>query len=356
MKYTISFIGLLISMTLFGQSPANDPHWIINWQDEFNTSPINLNKWHVEHMCDGVGQPQLYLSNNVVVNNGNLVITVKEQFTSTPNSPCANDTHNYTSGMVWSKEAYNTQYGYFEAKIKLPYGFGFFPAFWVYLGDGITNNISASEIDIFEMLGALPSSSLTTNVHHDYCSDSRPDYNISTGSCSGIPDNLNIHYPPGFSWNNDWHIYAIEWNPSEIVWYLDGAPIRTYRQTGQIDPVTGQPIYPMDPVKVFFNMAILSGNLLPNSTTPFPSNMYVDYVRVYKLNNDCNIDLTACNYNFSNHDNKVKKSITIGTGGCSNTLLNGDNVYMRASEGILINGNFDVPIGAQLYLDVDECY
>ncbi len=84
--------------------------------------------------------------------------------------------------------------------------------------------------------------------------------------------------------------------------------------------------------------------------------MYVDYVKVYELDNDCNTNLNACNYNFSSHDNKVKKNITIGTGAYSNSLSNGDDIYMRASEGILINGDFTVPVGAQLYLDVNTCY
>lgn len=56
------------------------------------------------------------------------------------------------------------------------------------------------------------------------------------------------------------------------------------------------------------------------------------------------------------HDNKVKKSITIGNGSCNNSLNTGDNIYLRASEGVSINGDFTVPIGAELYIDVNSCY
>jgi hypothetical protein len=89
--------------------------------------------------------------------------------------------------------------------------------------------------------------------------------------------------------------------------------------------------------------------------TPFPSDMLVDYVKVYKLKTDCNTILNLCNYNFGTHDNKVKQSIIIGNGSCVNSLIIGQNVYLRASEGILINGDFTVPQGAELYIDANPC-
>lgn len=84
--------------------------------------------------------------------------------------------------------------------------------------------------------------------------------------------------------------------------------------------------------------------------------MYVDYVRVYNLKNDCKITLNLCNYNFGTHDNKVKQNIIIGNGSCTNAFNIGENVYLRASEGVLINGDFTVPVGAEIYIDVNSCY
>lgn len=84
--------------------------------------------------------------------------------------------------------------------------------------------------------------------------------------------------------------------------------------------------------------------------------MLIDFVKVYNLDNDCNTNLNICNYNFTSHDNRVKKNITIGNGSCSNSLNSGDNIFLRASEGVLINGDFSVPLGAELYIDVNSCY
>ena len=59
------------------------------------------------------------------------------------------------------------------------------------------------------------------------------------------------------------------------------------------------------------------------------------------------------NYNFSTHDNMVKKKI-VASG--SNQLQTTDNVYLRASESVEINGEFSVPVGAELYIDVNTAY
>ncbi len=247
------------------------------------------------------------------------------------------------------------QYGYIESRINFPYQSVFWPAFCTFKGEGVSSPTNAAEIDIAEMISSLPNNIVTTNIHHDYCGPHRSDYNPSTGSCTNFPKcNYVESSPVGYNWNGSWHTYAVEWSPSKIIFYVDNSPIRIYNQTGQTDPETGMPIYPVDPVRLILGIGMDKNS--PISSTSFPQKVYVDYVKVYELDNDCNTNLNACNYNFSAHDNKVKKNIIIGNGGCSNSLSSGDNVYMRASEGVLINGDFTVPVRSQLYLDVNSCY
>ena len=337
MKYIISIIVFLNTLLLFGQTPSNDPHWEELWKDDFNF--FDNTKWVKANYAIHSPEPQIYLISNVYTLNGQLVIKVNNNSVTCPPNPtqttwacglaAPGQSYPYNSGWIETKQVYNTQYGFIEARIKLPYGFGFWPAFWTFAGSGLPNNINAAEIDIFENLGHKPANIITTNIHKNY-----PDGNIY----------YEEHIPTNYSWANTWHTYAVEWSPSKIVWYLDGSPIRTFPNHGIIDPV-----------RIILNLAIEPG-YLPNSSTPFPSNMYVDYVKVYELDNDCNTNLNVCNYNFSSHDNRVKKIITIGNGSCSNSLNSGDNVYLRASEGVLINGDFTVPVGAELYIDVNPCY
>lgn len=317
MKKTILLIPLFACLWTFGQTPANDPHWQLVWQDEFNT--LNTNIWEVANNFDHYGEPQMYRTNNTSALNGNLVLKVKsESYLG----------HNYTSGWVETKQAYNTQFGYIESRIKLPYGYGFWPAFWTFIGSGVSGS-NAAEIDIFEMLGHSPSNEITTNIHLNY-----PDGNIY----------FQKQTPTNYDYNNTWHTYGIEWSPSKIIWYVDGSPIRLFPNHGIIDPV-----------RIILNLAI-EPSYLSNSSTPFPSEMLVDYVKVYDLKNDCNTIINTCNYNFSTYDNKVKKEIIIGGSSCVNSIPNNTNTFLRATDGVLINGDFTVPIGSELYIDVNPCY
>jgi len=84
-----------------------------------------------------------------------------------------------------------------------------------------------------------------------------------------------------------------------------------------------------------------------------PGIMEVDYVRLYKPRTDYNTVLNMNNYNFSNHDNRVKKKIKMSG---TNELQTTDNVYLRATDGVEITGDFTVPVGAELYIDVNSAY
>lgn len=337
MKYTISVIVFLNTFLLLGQTPSNDPHWQLVWEDNFNF--FDNTKWVKANYAIHGSEPQIYLSSNVYTSNGQLVIKVNNNSVTCPLNPtqttwaCGLATpgksYPYNSGWVETSGNFNTQYGYIESRIKLPYRYGFWPAFWTWRGRGVTTTNEA-EIDIFEMLGGgIPNSNtLTTNIHLNY-----PDGNVYRKDFSPI----NFNY-------TTYHTYGIEWSPSKIIWYVDGSPVRVFTNHGIIDPV-----------RTILNLAIEPGYLPPTSTS-FTDYMYVDYVKVYNLNSNCNASLNVCNYNFGTHDNRVKKSITIGNGTCNNSLNIGDNIYLRASEGVSINGDFTVPVGAELYIDVNSCY
>jgi beta-glucanase (GH16 family) len=254
MKYLTLFVICLNSLRIFGQTPPNDPNWQLVWVDHFNW--LNPNKWTVIDWADG-NEETLYLADNVKFENGKLVITVNNNDVYCPpdpptvwgaRGPCINGWYSNNSGWVESKQAFNTQYGYIESRIKLPFGHGFFPAFWTFVGKGVQNNSNVAEIDIFEMLGNLPASTLTTNIHKNYPDDYRVDL---------IPTNFDY---------TNWHNYAIEWSPSKIIWYVDGAPVRLLPNHGIVDPI-----------RIILNLAI-DPNTPPNSSTPCPSEMLIDYV------------------------------------------------------------------------------
>ena len=358
---------LLFQVTvLFGQTPANDPHWQLLWEDDFNSPVLDQSKWITANYCDDGGSEVLDMNDNVSVSNGELVIKIDKVTRTCPNPPpgqpggppvntwacgsCTPGDHIYTSGWVETTDAYRTQYGYMEAKIKFPYGYKLHPTFWTWIANDIVNASNAAEIDIAEMLGEYvlsqynggtnncgiftpnlknlpPDQIFTTNIHRTYPTCPNPDYFLA-GSMESY---------------TDWHTYGIEWSPTRIIWYIDGVPVRYLGNHGIVDPV-----------RIILGIG-LDDNNDPNTLndTPFPSYMYVDYVKVYKLNEDCNDYIDAMNYDFSTYNNVEKNFINIGDGGGNNSLSVGDNVTIRASQYIKINGSFNVPVGASFYADAN---
>ncbi|MFZ7116229.1 MAG: glycoside hydrolase family 16 protein [Bacteroidota bacterium] len=177
------------------QTPLNDPHWQLLWQDDFNT--IDPVKWVKAHYGDHFGEPILMLEQNVDVNGGNLVIKVDNNPTNCPINPppnpsnacgsCAPGIHPYTGGWVENTNSFNIQYGYIEAMIKFPMGTGLWLAFWTYFGTGVIEN-NPAEIDIGKIIGDLSTSDrtylqglpddniLTTNIHTEYDQNPNDDY------------------------------------------------------------------------------------------------------------------------------------------------------------------------------------
>lgn len=331
MKHELMIIFLINSIfKCFGQTILNDPHWELVWEDNFNS--LNTSTWKVANDFDHYGEPQVYTnrSNNVYISNGNLVLKVnKESYHCTDLNACAcnKEWYSYTSGWVETQPAKNIQYGLIQARIKLPYGYGFWPAFWTFVGDGLHSHTNAAEIDIFEMLGHLPSNIITTCIHTDYGNE---------------PNNYQESDMGNYAYT--YHNYAVAWSPSKIVWYVDCNPIRISTNHGIVDPV-----------RIILNFAI-EIDYLPNSSTPFPSEMLVDYVKVHQLRNDCSNNLSIDNSNdFNSLDHRVKNSITINNAVSTIKVPSETSVYLRADQSFQINSSFEVPIGSSFFVDVNPC-
>ena len=196
--------------------------------------------------------------------NGNLAITA----TKAPTTPYAT----YYSGRIITKGLFMQTYGRFEARIKLPYGPGIWPAFWL-LGankDSLDANNKTigwpqcGEIDIMEMNGSKPNI-INGTVHG-------PGY--SGGSSITKSFGLaNARY------DTDFHVFAIEWGENYIDFFVDN----TLYQEITPASVTGKWVFNNHPFYILLNLAV-GGNYVtgPTDQTPFPQTMLVDYVRVYQ--------------------------------------------------------------------------
>ena len=250
-------------------TPPPAPSYQLVWSDEFNGvdgSAPDATKWAIQAGGNGWGNNELEYytprNQNVQISGGNLVITaVKEDYTG-PDQV----TRHYTSARIQTKALFSQQYGRFEARIKIPKGQGMWPAFWM-----LGNNIDAAgwpacgEIDIMENIGKEPS--LVHGTLH------APNYPAAGYTAA--------YMLPSGAFSDDFHIFAVEWEPQQIRFYVDRNLYAT--DTPATSPAPSSWPFDSQPFFILLNLAVggdWPGN--PDSTTQFPQQMLVDYVRVYQ--------------------------------------------------------------------------
>src|SRR5215207_2532538 len=158
-------LAAVLSFTL-GVTAAAQTTRTLAWSDEFNGpagSAVDGTKWVAEvgNGSNGWGNHQREYNTNSTKNAsmdgaGNLVITsIKE--TLGKKYRCWYGVCQYTSARLKTQGKFSQAYGRFEARIKLPYGQGIWPAFWM-LGNNIQSAgwPTCGEIDIMENIGREP--------------------------------------------------------------------------------------------------------------------------------------------------------------------------------------------------------
>ncbi|WP_036788253.1 glycoside hydrolase family 16 protein [uncultured Polaribacter sp.] len=174
----------------------------------------------------------------------------------------------YTSGKVLTRGLFETKYGRFEARIKLPWGQGLWPAFWL-LGDDAEGTViwpKIGEIDIMEYVGQEPT--------------------IAHGSIHGPGYSAGEAVTKSYTLENsrfdtDFHVFGIEWGPNYINYYIDDV---LYNQITPSDLPEGTKwVFNDNQFYLILNMAV-GGSFVgsPNAETEFPQKMVVDYVKVYQ--------------------------------------------------------------------------
>lgn len=259
----------LMLILLFVGCNSDETQTVVNFnelvlQDEFEVDGApNSAIWgyNIGTDGDGWGNGQLEYNTdrteNVKVENGVLLITAKKE---------SYKGSGYTSARIVSKGRFEQAYGRYEARIRLPYGKGMWPAFWL-LGanDDEQEWPQIGEIDIMEYRGQEPSV-VHGSVHG-------PGYS-GEESITKRYTLENDRFDTGF------HVFGIEWGPDYINYYIDDV---IYNQVTK-DDVPGEWVFD-HPFYIILNLAV-GGNFVgaPNQETVFPQSMLVDYVRVYKYN------------------------------------------------------------------------
>ena len=174
----------------------------------------------------------------------------------------------YTSARIKTEGLYSFTYGRLEARMKLPTGQGLWPAFWA-LGTDITTVSwpACGEMDIMEWGEAGASDTQTNQTSHWSSNGSEASY----GGTYNLPTDYNA----------DYHVFAVDWYPSYLIYSVDGNVVSTAVLSTSTIPAFSDPFF------IILNMAV-GGNFTtspPPAGTSFPQSLLVDYVRVYSLPN-----------------------------------------------------------------------
>jgi beta-glucanase (GH16 family) len=181
----------------------------------------------------------------------------------------------WTSGRIKTQGRQAFQYGRFEARIKLPFGPGIWPAFWA-LGDNVMKIgwPASGEIDFMESvpeIGGLGPNRYRSTIHG-------PGYNGDYGIRN------DVEFANHGRVDTDFHIYGCVWSPNMIQFYVDDPNNIFFTVTPHEIPTGKEWVY-NQPFFLILNLAIgseRSWSGATDATTPNPANMLVDWVRVYK--------------------------------------------------------------------------
>jgi beta-glucanase (GH16 family) len=245
-----------------------------SWSDDFDgaagTAP-DPSKWTHETGGSGNGNNELEYytdstSNAALDGNGHLVITARKE--NPANYSCWYGSCQYTSARLNTASSFTQQYGHFEASIKIPYGQGMWPAFWMLGSDiGSVGWPASGEIDTMENIGKEPSTVHGT-IHG-------PGYSGANG--------LGAAYtlPGGQHFSDAFHTFAVDWAPGSITFSVDG---NAYETRTPADTNGNQWVFD-HPFFIILNLAVGGGwPGSPDATTTFPQQMVVDYVHVSAWN------------------------------------------------------------------------
>ena len=264
----IQRISAFIALIFVSFSLLKGQCYELYWAEEFNYTGFPSEEFWT-HQVDGNGggnnELQYYKENdadNAWVENGILTITaIKENFGG----------REYTSARIDTDKKFEFQYGKAEARMRLPYGQGLWAAFWA-MGDyDKLGWPRCGEIDIMEMIGGSGKDNTVHGTLHWY-EGGHASYGLPYTLASGI-------------FADEYHVFSMEWTPGAIRIFMDGTQYFVMDITG-----AGKSEYHA-PFFILLNLAV-GGNWpgSPDGSTVFPQKMEVDYVRVYKLGSEIEIE------------------------------------------------------------------
>ncbi len=216
--------------------PNKRRNYTLVWTEEFGESDtLNADIWSFEEGDVRNNEKQYYTKNrreNCRIENGKLILEARKE---------AFEGYDYTSASITTKNSKSFLYGRIEVKAKLPQGRGIWPAIW---------------------------KKVHGNIHTQAYN-----HNLETNKGAYIVcDSLHT----------DFHVFAIDWTPEKIDFFLDEQIYFSFRNDNELNSDT----WPFDqPQYLLINLAVggFWGGKQGIDSTIFPQKFEIDYVRYYKI-------------------------------------------------------------------------
>ncbi len=234
--------------------PLSDPdgRWVLlnEYSDEFNGNKLDTVRWNHRVRPWGLWT---WRPENVTVSDSMLLLTMRYQ----PHQRKKKKLF-YTSGAIKSKLP-ALLYGYFEARIKAaPRYPGVCSAFWI----SHRSKEKWTEIDFVELKqNPRHANQIDFYTHVFYHPELKQKKPLRKGQSWIAP------WDP----SADFHVYGCQWTESDIRWYVDGKMVAIKKN-----------IYWHQPLDVILSMGLRRPLKKHPSPQGFPTQMLVDYIRVWK--------------------------------------------------------------------------
>lgn len=259
--------------------------WQLVWRDEFDGEALdrtkwnyweNNNPWNSGNYLDengnfvdqyGFKAKHYYLRENIKIKDGNLIIELKKEENKKVQINGVERKILYSSGAIHTKGLFTVQEGKIEMRAAMPKGIGVWPAFWTWPENfsAASSRPARGEIDIVEVYG--DNMRKVTGTLHALKPDNT--YQSFAGGDLKLRKKVDL---------SDFHTYAIEWNEKEIKWLFDGKVFKKVSMKKIAKKVEN----PFDePHYLMINVALME-KTGEDGDINFPTEMKVDYVRVYK--------------------------------------------------------------------------
>jgi beta-glucanase (GH16 family) len=241
------------------------------WHDEFDTDgPPDPANWKFEKGFARNEEAQWYQSDNASVKDGVLVIEARKERVKNPGYTGSGDWKTsreyaeYTSSSLLTSGLQSFQYGRFEMRGRIPTAAGMWPAWWTL---GVSGEWPANgEIDIMEFYQGK----VLANVACGTGTRWQAKWDSATKPLSAL----------GADWSSQFHVWRMDWDPQNIVLYLDGQELNSSPLSSMLNADGNSPF--KQKAYMLVNLAVGGANGGDPSKTSFPQRYEVDYVRVFQ--------------------------------------------------------------------------